>query len=776
MTRLAHATRFEASLWFRTAGFWLTAITIHLYAFGTFRFTTLQTSRGLSEQILGNGLLFAALFILFTSAAAMLRDRAERTEELLDSLPATNAQLLLSRWLGGAAAWSLLGLVMFTAAAISLVLQDGAILEAWPLASFYLSHYVPVALFIHTLGIAAGVLIAQPFILYPVLTGIWAGMSLGVIELTGDLRWEFMTLFHLTGIGLAQLRVSALAGIYPYQGYVLWQRVFFFGFMLVLLMIAVVAFRRRREYGDARRRQRLRQSFSGAFAGVLLITLGSYGYVQQYASPIGFDAEAAGLLTPEITVEAYDLAVRLNEPGSYDVTADLRVRNLGEEPLSTIGLILPASCQLSTDSLDIFHTTGVDVFTIALQTPLGPGDTTSVNLVYTCPCQRQIHKLPVPGPREYFIDHIDYPRAQNDAATLARFTLTLEAPADFKLASNLSRVTEETLASGRVKTRYEGEAARLEVFGGPLAHEVIAGIETYYYPAHAAAARKYVTELADQIAFYESWLGEPTHVSGVTPLPIVVENFFIDSRGRFPTSWQGFLNVSEWNMPSYYGEVQLGSALAFYQHSQALSLWWGANPLQPARTPFERGDNDKSAVAVAANQYLTILYASEQDGEVWYERALEDMRNEWAARRNATNIRTSWSITDELGLHVRGDMITAVFLAFHDLRETLGDDALRTVLRALQQRYVANALAALDEPPPPLPTPMVSNASSDSVRTQATNTPSAMPDFYPDDEDLLFLYTTIAGLPGGADIAERLLRYLPEPTEQRLRQQWRLGE
>lgn len=228
-------------------------------------------------------------------------------------------------------------------------------------------------------------------------------------------------------------------------------------------------------------------------------------------------------------------------------------------------------------------------------------------------------------------------------------------------------------------------------------------------------------------------------------------------------------------MPGYYGEVQLGSALAFYQHSQALSLWWGANPLQPVRTPFERGDNGKPAVVVAANQYLTLLYASEQDGEIWYERALENMRNEWAARRNATNIRTSWSITDELGLHTRGDLFTAVFLAFHDLRETLGDDALRTVLRALRQHYITNALSALDEPLP-LPSPTVLTESSGSVRTQATNTPSAMPNFYPDDEDLLFLYTTIAALPDGAAIAERLLGYLPEPTEQRLRQQWGLVE
>lgn len=775
MKRLAAVTRFETNLWLRSAGFWLTAIVMFLYVFGTYRFTPLYTSRGLGEQIIGSGLLFSALLMMFTSAAAMLRDRAERTEELFDAFPVTNTQLLFSRWLGGAVAWLLLGLAMFIAAGISLIGQDEAILELWPLASFYLSHYVPAVLFIHTLGMTAGVFMPQPFILYPVLTGIWAGMSLGVVVLSNDLRWEFMTLFHLTGIGPTQLRVSALAGIYPFQGYVFWQRVFFFGFMLVLLMLAVVAFRRRREYGDARRPQRLSQSFSGAFAGVLLIILGSYGYVQQYASPIGFDAEAAGLLTSGITIEAYDLAVKLNEPGSYEVTADLRVRNLGEEPLSTLGLILPASCQLSTASLDAFHTTGVDVFTVSLRAPLEPGDTTSVNLVYTCPVQRQIHKLPVPGPREYFIDHIDYPRAQNDAATLARFTLTLEAPADFKLASNLSRVTEESLASGRVKTRYEGEAPRLEVFGGPLAHEVIAGIETYYYPAHAAAARKYVTELADQIAFYESWLGEPTHVAGVTPLPIVVENFFIGSRGRFPTSWQGFLSVSEWSMPGYYGEVQLGSALAFYQHSQALSLWWGANPLQPVRTPFERGDNGKPAVVVAANQYLTLLYASEQDGEIWYERALENMRNEWAARRNATNIRTSWSITDELGLHTRGDLFTAVFLAFHDLRETLGDDALRTVLRALRQHYITNALSALDEPLP-LPSPTVLTESSGSVRTQATNTPSAMPNFYPDDEDLLFLYTTIAALPDGAAIAERLLGYLPEPTEQRLRQQWGLVE
>lgn len=76
MPRLLALTRFELRLWLCSAGFWLAVLSVHAFAFGTFTFNRLLTSRWLSEQILGSGLLFGSLLILFASAAVVARDRS----------------------------------------------------------------------------------------------------------------------------------------------------------------------------------------------------------------------------------------------------------------------------------------------------------------------------------------------------------------------------------------------------------------------------------------------------------------------------------------------------------------------------------------------------------------------------------------------------------------------------------------------------------------------------------------------------------------------------
>lgn len=99
MAKLVALSLFEIRLWLRTTGFWLTGLAIHLYAFPPWSFAYLHTSHAFSERILGQGLLIGGLLILFTSAAVMLRDQSERTEELLEAIPATNAEIFFARWL-----------------------------------------------------------------------------------------------------------------------------------------------------------------------------------------------------------------------------------------------------------------------------------------------------------------------------------------------------------------------------------------------------------------------------------------------------------------------------------------------------------------------------------------------------------------------------------------------------------------------------------------------------------------------------------------------------
>src|SRR5690625_149964 len=223
MKRLIVSAGFEARLWLHSTGFWLAVLAIHFYGLDPLSFGRLHTARALWGEILGDGLLFGSLFILFTSAAAMLRDRSERTEELLDSLPPTNARLLLSRWLGGAIVWLLIGLELLALIGLTLTLQAGAVLEVWPLVSFFVSHYLPAVLFIHTLGMATGVFIRQPFVLYPILMTLWMGATLVVTDAARASGREFLSLFHLTGIGHGFRHVSALAGLFPFEGRLFWQ-------------------------------------------------------------------------------------------------------------------------------------------------------------------------------------------------------------------------------------------------------------------------------------------------------------------------------------------------------------------------------------------------------------------------------------------------------------------------------------------------------------------------------------------------------------------------
>src|SRR5690625_933306 len=193
--------RLEMRLWLRSAGFWLALAAMLWFAFNQLG-NRLLAAHWLSERIISDGLEFAALFILFTSAAAMQRDHAEGTEALLDSLPITNRKFILSRWLAGALLWLLIGLGIFTIAGLLITLQEGAVLNVWPLVTFYLAHYAPAVLFIHTVGLVSGVLIRWPFVLYPFLIVFWGALTFAAAEMSWVPGQEYLTLFNWTGIGM----------------------------------------------------------------------------------------------------------------------------------------------------------------------------------------------------------------------------------------------------------------------------------------------------------------------------------------------------------------------------------------------------------------------------------------------------------------------------------------------------------------------------------------------------------------------------------------------
>lgn len=721
MAKLVALSLFEIRLWLRTTGFWLTGLAIHLYAFPPWSFAYLHTSHAFSERILGQGLLIGGLLILFTSAAVMLRDQSERTEELLEAIPATNAEIFFARWLSGTAMWLLIGLEVFTLAGLLILLQDGAVLEVWPLVSFYIAHYVPAVLFLHTLGMAAAAWIRQPLLLFPLLTGIWAGAGLGVIEL----RKDFLYLFHLTGIGHTVLRVSTLAGIFPFESHLFWQRMFFTGLTLLLIANAILVYRAQRESGDARRPSRVRRSLVASSVAVVLVVVSSVGYAwylrPQTTTSLAFSRTAVFSRGPDVIATSYDLNVRFEDNDRYTVHASVDVVNALDEPLREVALLLPGGCWVVRDDVHGTERAEISAAQFPLAVPLAPGEQTTVGFTYECSIHPMPRRLPLPSGNIPIIDRLGYPIPPNDARNVRRFSVRLDAPTTFKLALSIPKISVATGETGREITHYAGEAVWLDAFGGPLVYEVINGLEAYYYPVHAAAARNLAADLAERIAFYTSWLGEPQHVPGVTPIPAVVETLNLSARFQSWESDLGFINIPEWSMPDYYGHIDPAHGSL---NQNALALWWGLNQVYIPRSTTFVVQSRFTAVEKAANEYLAMLYLAAHDEE--------------AANREIEQKKSS----------EQANLSAAIFLSLHDLHQTLGDDGLKSVLQALQQRYIEAVRNALNSP-----------AARSSQPVSET-------------ESVLFFLRTIEALPGGENVVARAFQRLPETTVNQIRQHW----
>lgn len=756
MTRFLALTRFEIRLWLRSTGFWLAVAAMHALSFATLRFNRLLTSHWLGEQILGSGLLFGSLLILFASAAVIARERTEGTEELFDALPTSNAHMLFSRWLSGTLLWLLVGVELFVLAGTLIVLQPGAVLEVRPLVSLYVLHYIPAVLFIHTLGSALAVFIRQTFILYSVVTVIWGATTFVANELALESFWNLdaLTLFHLTGIGSRVRRLSDLVGVFPFGGYVFWQRVFFGGLTVLLLAIAALKLRPERERGDARHPRRRTWSLIGSVIGLPLIFIGPIQYMPQYSTmPVYNAASVSQFLAPGVTSAAYDLQVVINDPGWYTVTANIRVYNHTDNASPEINFALSSACQVASGSA-LEHVE--DILTITLPAPLAPGDATEAQISYRCPVHPLVKRFSTPRVVTYVIEELIYPMLLDDQV-LKHFSLSVEAPEDFTWVTSVPKVGLEEIGNGRLRTHFAGEATRLDVFGAPLAYDVIHGIETYYYPAHAAAISNYIEELAARIAFYETWLGEAEYVPGVTPRPVVVENLYVSSPQHRASFKEGFLSADEWYVPQFYrpdNQISL-----YLLASQAASLWWGPHP-------FSDFSGSVTMVEAAANSYLTVLYTAHRDGEEKYDEAIAITEADLAAHESGDfSGNVNLKAANQLGLYSRGDWVgIAVFLTLHNVRSLLGDDALQTVLVALHQRHIELTRIAVD-----------SSSLSSSTPLHGRPTFTSAPFWIFDSEEvspteasLRFLLDTITALPGGSAVAERSLGYLPKAAVERL--------
>src|SRR5690606_27793359 len=100
------------------------------------------------------------------------------------------------------------------------------------------------------------------------------------------------------------------------------------------------------------------------------------------------------------------------------------------------------------------------------------------------------------------------------------------------------------------------------------------------------------------------------------------------------------------------------------QNQNALALWWGLNQVYIPRSTTFVVQSRFTAVEKAANEYLAMLYLAAHDDE--------------AANREIEQKKSS----------EQANLSAAIFLSLHDLHQTLGDDALKSVLQALQQRYI----------------------------------------------------------------------------------------
>lgn len=679
--------RLELELWLRSPVYWLGVLALGVYALpalGVWSDVRLVTAHYLIGQLLEESVPIAAFFVLLAAAAAVHRDRAERTEELVQVLPVTTPQLMLARWLGGMAAWLLAGAAVFLAAAVGLVVVEDVPPAWWPFASAYLAHYVPAVAAVFSGGTVLGALIRQPLLLYAVLAAVWAGSVMGTMELALEaLRLgqgsvgAWVPLFHPTGVhGFWGTLPSDLVGFYPYQDVLLWQRLFQLGLTVLLLAVAILACGRERDRGDARAARRGARLAGLAVAAAVLAA--ATGAAAAYRVPDAGREARERLLTPDLRVRAYDVRVAAHpDRGRYDVEATLTVENGGSRQLSPLYLTLDPRCQVRQAGDGIAGWSRPDRLLLELRPrlPLAAGTAASYEVAYTCDYTRDPWRLPVPNAAPSYLPGIAVPYGLASSEP-ARFQVEVEVPAGFEVVANLPRTGEEPAGEGRRRLRFAGEAFRLAAVGAPYRRTRVAGVDFFYYPLHAVAGARLAQEVGDRVDFLRRYLGDPVPVPGVIPLPAVVE---------VPRGSRGADRLDE--------EVVARMASRRYLSwddplldELALSLWWGegaltaAWPLRPAGAP--------TAVELGAAQYLTARYHDARGGGDLYSELVRVLEQDL---RDPRAFEAGWEVRRRAKLVPFHPLATAVFLTLHDVRQQAGEEGLRQVLRALHRHHLERA-------------------------------------------------------------------------------------
>ena len=333
------------------------------------------------------------LLILFTSVT-MFRERREGSEDIFDSMPATNRE----QFWGKAKA---LGLMLLLAAALVLVVVTGVTIIRHGIHLYYLEALGPVVVdllatvvFALVVGVVPSVLLRSEWV--ALITSLLVGLSLVMME----------PLAHAVGIPALKLlspftvdsfayTYSNLLGMWPLAGMVA-QNWLFTGLAVGGCLLMALYWFKPARLGAGRMNKAL---VSGL---VLLVAAGGvfWAYSATWADwRASADAEVAvyrnataveisQAAVPDFVITDYDLSVGQREDGAIDVTAVVEVLNTSQEPLHNLPFTL--NHNLTAQGLRVTEVGGEeleiriegDALEVMRTQSLQPGDTVELSFEY----------------------------------------------------------------------------------------------------------------------------------------------------------------------------------------------------------------------------------------------------------------------------------------------------------------------------------------------------------------------------------------------------------
>ncbi|MDI6894186.1 MAG: hypothetical protein QME70_06210 [Bacillota bacterium] len=654
MARTWLVFRNELRLHFRTPATWLIYLAWH-GALGYYLWSaTTSPSRLPWAFAYGMWPIFSSLLVVLFVAAAG-RDRAERSQELIDALPHRTHHLVVGRWLAGWAAFAPLALEMLVLQAI-LLGRAGLPGTLWFRDAPYLAlEYLGPLLLAAGWGTGTWVLLRGSRLAYPLAAAVWIALveppPVAAVRQAAPrlLGWIPDTLDWLcTPLTVARpvFSFSDLWGTAPEGTLVMLHHLAFAALGLALVVGAVLLCGRARE----------NRAYAKAAALVLVVTLlctsGMAGlvlagagrnlaaYRDHATAQVGgtaTDGEAAAAGARGVSIERYRLTGALHGDGLLEVQATCWVRNGGTEAVSAVPLALDQHFAVDAPHAGagwMLRRQG-DVLDILLDRPLAPGEERALSIGYRGRIEEWwpylnlgFYRLAVVTPREVWLPGVFawYPRLRGADQAFERivmgnpdygqaylmycgygqpgawFDVEMAVPPGVRVGMSLPEVNQGQHGSGERAEGHGWAPAGLSVLGSPWLDRVTApGLQIFCALPGRPLAEGFLPVLGAAVESFRKWVpaGLPD------PLTVMVIPRY---RGPHPG---GVILIDETSLAGAAHTLAHGGTGAYASDAPALTAlrhvvpaWWP--PLTGFWAPESRpaGQVRTAATAFVARHFL----------------------------------------------------------------------------------------------------------------------------------------------------------------------------